>query len=146
MIKNIVFDCSDTLLRFSALNELAKVTGDASKATQIKGSIHQSRAWNLYDKGLMSEENLRLEILPLFDESDRSYAAWYLDNWLKCYSPISGMYEIVADIKEKGWPLYILSDFPLCFDELKKRFPDLFVLFMYWLIYHFVCFTLPIRR
>ena len=130
MIKNIVFDCSDTLLRFSALDELARVTGDAPRAARIKVAIHQSQAWNLYDKGLMSEEGLRQEILPLFDESDRPYAAWYLDNWLKCYAPISGMYEIVAELKEKGWPLYILSDFPPCFDDLKVRFPELFSLFI----------------
>ena len=129
MIKNIVFDCSDTLLRFSALDELARVTGDAPRAARIKAAIHQSRAWNLYDKGLMSEEGLRREILPLFDEDDRVHAAWYLDNWLKCYSPIPGMYEIVAELKEKGWPLYILSDFPPCFDVLKMRFPALFGLF-----------------
>lgn len=129
MIKNIVFDCSDTLLRFSAQDELTKMVGDATRAARIKSAIHQSRAWNLYDKGLMSEDGLRREILPLFDESDRPHAAWYLDNWLKCYSPIPGMMEIVAQIKEKGWPLYILSDFPPCFDDLKMRFPDLFSLF-----------------
>ena len=129
MIKNIVFDCSDTLLRFSALDELAKVVGDAPRAAQIKAAIHQSRAWNLYDKGMISEEGLRQEILPLFDENDRPHAAWYLDNWLTCYAPIPGMYEIVAELKEKGWPLYILSDFPPCFDALKARFPDLFSLF-----------------
>ena len=129
MIKNIVFDCSDTLLRFSAQEELAKVVGDAPRAARIKAAIHQSRAWNLYDKGLMSEEGLRRDILPLFDEKDRPFAAWYLDNWLTCYAPISGMFEIVAELKEKGWPLYILSDFPPCFDALKVRFPELFHLF-----------------
>ena len=129
MIKNIVFDCSDTLLRFSALDELAKVVGDAPRAARIKAAIHQSRAWNLYDKGLMSEEGLRRDILPLFDEDDRPHAAWYLDNWLSCYAPIPGMFGIVAALREKGWPLYILSDFPPCFDALKARFPELFCLF-----------------
>ena len=129
MIKHIVFDCSDTLLRFSALSELTKVVGDAPRAAQIKAAIHQSRAWNLYDKGLMSEEGLRAEILPLFGDDDRPHAAWYLDNWLSCYAPIDGMYEIAAELKEKGWPLYILSDFPPCFDSLKARFPELFCLF-----------------
>ena len=126
MIKNIVFDCSDTLLRFSALDELAKVVGDSDRAAQIKGKIHQSQGWHLYDKGLISEENLRIEILPLFDENDRPYAAWYLDHWLECYAPIPGMFELVAELKEKGWPLYIVSDFPPCFEELKARFPGLF--------------------
>ena len=129
MIRNIVFDCSDTLLRFSALEELANVAGDAPRAARIKAAIHQSRAWNMYDKGMMSEDGLRREILPLFDEDDRPHAAWYLDNWLSCYAPIPGMIEIVAELREKGWPLYILSDFPPCFDALKARFPDLFSLF-----------------
>ena len=61
-----MFDCSDTLLRFSAQEELAKVTGDAALAAQIKAVIHQSRGWNLYGKGLNSEEDLQKEILPLF--------------------------------------------------------------------------------
>ena len=129
MIKNIVFDCSDTLLRFSALDELTRVVGDAARAAVIKAKIHGSCAWNLYDKGLMPEDGLRREILPLFDESDRPHAAWYLDNWLKCYSPIPGMLELVAELREKGWPLYILSDFPPCFNVLQSRFPDLFALF-----------------
>lgn len=129
MIKNIVFDCSDTLLRFSDLDALTEVTGDASLAKKIKTTIHQSQAWDLYDKGLISKEGLRKEVLQLFDESHKPFAAWYLDNWLKCYAPIPGMYEIVSDLKEKGWPLYILSDFPMCFEDLKSRFPDLFSLF-----------------
>jgi len=129
MIRNIVFDCSDTLLRFSALDELAKVTGDAPTAERIKNDIHQSPEWNLFDKGLISEQDLQKKILPLFAESHRPFAAWYLNNWLKCYTPIPGMHEIVSDLKDNGWPLYILSDFPMCFDTLQARFPDLFSLF-----------------
>jgi len=130
MIKNIVFDCSDTLLHFSALDELTQVMmGDASRAAAIKNKIHQSHTWNLYDRGLMSEDGLRKEILPLFDECDQPFAAWYLDNWLKCYQPIPGMFEIVRELQSKGWPLYIISDFPPCFDVLKARFPELFCCF-----------------
>lgn len=129
MVRNIVFDCSDTLLRYGALNELTKVVGDEARAAQIKATIHRNPAWNLYDKGLMSEEGLRREILPTFDDDARPHAAWYLENWLTCYSPMPGMYEIVAELKEKGWPLYILSDFPPCFDVLKTRFPEIFGLF-----------------
>lgn len=129
MVKNIVFDCSDTLLRYSALSGLTEVVGDADRAAEIKAAIHRNLAWNLYDKGLMSEEGLRQEILPTIDEKDRLHAAWYLDNWLRHYSLMPGMFEIVAELKEKGWPLYILSDFPPCFDVLKERFAELFGLF-----------------
>lgn len=129
MIKNIVFDCSDTLLHFSSQEELSKLTGNSTQAAQIKSKIHQSRAWNFYDKGLMTEEGLRQEILPLFTEMERPFAAWYLDNWSKCYSPIPGMYDLVAELREKNWPLYIISDFPPRFDELKAFFSDLFCAF-----------------
>ena len=129
MIKHIVFDCSDTLLRYSGLNALIDEVGDAPRATEIKAAIHRTTTWNPYDKGLMSEEGLRQEILPIFDDNDRPHAAWYLDNWLSNYSPLSGMHEIVAELKETGWPLYILSDFPPCFDVLTERFPNLFSMF-----------------
>lgn len=126
MTKYIVFDCSDTLLRFSALDALTEEVGDAARAAEIKGKIHGSRTWNLYDKGLMTEEGLRAEILPLFDETDRPHAAWYLDNWLRCYAPIPGMQEILDDLHAKGWPLYILSDFPPCLNVLTDRYPAMF--------------------
>lgn len=124
MIKNIVFDCSDTLLRFGAPAELARVVGDASRAADIKARIHKSDTWPRYDKGQVSEDGLRRELLPLFDDADRPFAAWYLDNWLNFYSVIPGMAEMVAELRDRGWPLYIVSDFPPCFDVLAARFPD----------------------
>jgi len=129
MIKYLAFDCSDTLLRFFVLDELAKRTGDHAQAQKIKASIHQSPAWCLYDKGLISEEGLREEILPLFHAEERSMAAWYLDHWVECYFPIPGMLELVSELHEKGWPLYLISDFPPRFEELANRFPALFHLF-----------------
>ena len=129
MIKQIVFDCSDTLLRFGAPAQLALRLADPERAARIKAAVHQSRGWNLYDKGLVTDEGLHDEILPLFDEEDRPHAAWYLDNWLKFYTPIAGMPELVKELHENGWPLYILSDFPLCIDELMAQFPALFSLF-----------------
>ena len=129
MIRNVVFDCSDTLLRYAGLAELTRMVGDAPRAAAIKAAIHRTKTWNNYDKGLVSEEQLRREILPVIEESDRPYAAWYLDNWLSCYSPMPGMHEIVAQLKAKGWPLYILSDFPPCFEALAARFSDTLGLF-----------------
>ena len=36
------------------------------------------------------------------------------------------MQEILEDLHAKGWPLYILSDFPPCLNVLTDRFPAMF--------------------
>lgn len=126
MIRYIVFDCSDTLLRFSALEALTEVVGDAARAADIKARIHGTCTWDMYDKGQVTESQLRAEILPLFDEAERPFAAWYLDNWLACYAPIPGMAELVQEVRDRGFVMYIISDFPPCIDVLKARFPALF--------------------
>jgi len=129
MIKNILFDCSDTILRFTALDELSRVVGDSARAAEIKRTIHQSRGWNMYDKGEMTESSLRNAILPLFDEHNLPFARWYLDNWLKCYEPIPGMKDIIFSLAGRGLRLFLLSDFPPCFDDLLSHFSDIFVPF-----------------
>ncbi|MBR4081254.1 MAG: HAD-IA family hydrolase [Clostridia bacterium] len=126
MIRYIVFDCSDTLLRFSALEALAETVGDAAQAADIKARIHGSRTWNMYDRGQVTEAQLREEILPLFGEAERPFAAWYLDNWLACYAPIPGMIDLVQEVRGRGFAMHIISDFPPCIDVLKARFPALF--------------------
>lgn len=128
MIKNIIFDCSDTLLSFDSPAWLATLTGDAERADRIHSTIFKSPVWYRYDNGDATLEDVEREALPLLEEGDRDIARRYLREWIYHYTPIEGMPQLLSDLKAAGYRLYLLSDFPDCFPKLAARF-DFFGLF-----------------
>lgn len=122
MIKNIIFDCSETLLRFQAIDHLATLTGDREKAVKLHYSMFRSEPWHLYDNGKLPEGELEGRLLPLVPEEDREIAARYLKEWVHTYSVIEGAPQLLADVRAAGYGMYLLSDFPPCFSILWDKF------------------------
>ncbi len=126
MIKNIIFDCSDTLLRSGAMDFLCSLTGDKERATKIHRALFLSPVWYDYDRGTVSPEQLEQALLPLLDEEDRSIGKTYIGGWDRHYTINPGIPELISDLKAQGYRLYVLSDYPPCFERLWAQFSDLF--------------------
>lgn len=127
-MKNIIFDCSDTLLRFTAKDVLAEKIGNRERAYRIHNTIYSSPAWDLYDLGEISFEQMKEGAFKLLSEEDRIIADEYLDTRADNYEIIEGMPELLCKLKENGCKLYLISNFPDYFESLRKRF-DIFDLF-----------------
>lgn len=122
MIQNVIFDCSETLLNFCAIDHLATLTGDRERAIRIHYTMFQSPAWHRYDNGQLPDEELESALLPLLPEADRAIAARYLKEWMQTYSIIDGAPQLLEEIRARGYRTYLLSDFPACFREIWKKF------------------------
>ncbi len=122
MIKNLIFDCSDTLLHFEAKADLAEKLKNPERAERIHRSIFKSEAWREYDRGWIPAEQLEDAVLPTLPAEDRPIATDYLQRWHTCYTPMPGMTELVQRLKEKGYGLYVLSSYPDRFYEVWERF------------------------
>lgn len=128
MIKNIVFDCSDTLLHFTAKDVLAERLGDKERAYNIHFTVYRSPAWRLYDLGEISFDEMKARALPLLDEADRAVADKYLETRMDHYEVIEGIPELLMSLKGNGYKLFVISNYPDYFDCLWNRF-DIFRLF-----------------
>jgi HAD superfamily hydrolase (TIGR01509 family) len=130
MLKNVIFDCSDTLLKLKSPAWLAYFDGDLARAERIHNGIFASRVWFCYDNGTATLEDVEREAIPLLPPQDRALARRYVRDWITgvTYAPIDGMPQLLADLKAAGLRLYLLSDFPPCFSNLAARF-DFFSLF-----------------
>ena len=128
MIKNVIFDCSDTLLRSKWIEYLEQLTGDKERALTIHRALFGSDAWYDYDCGRIDAAALQAALLPLLRPEDRSIGESYLSQWVYQYTVIPQIPELLQELKNKGCKLYILSDFPACFEQVYNRF-DLFELF-----------------
>lgn len=123
MIKNIIFDCSETLLRFGAIDHLTTLlSGDREAALRMHYTLFRSAAWHRYDNGQLPEELLEDALLPLLPECDRDIGRRYLREWIDTYSVIEGAPELLADVRKAGYGMYLLSDFPPCFRVLWEKF------------------------
>lgn len=127
MIKNLIFDCSDTLLRFGGLNWLREVT-DEERALRIHRGMFLMPEWAAYDRGEISSEETRRLLLEAMLPEDRELAREYFDCWYKKHTVIEGIPELLAELKERGYKLYILSDYPICFEYVWESF-ELFDMF-----------------
>ena len=128
MLKNIIFDCSDTLLCFDAPAWFATLTGDAQRAQHIVTAIMKSPVWYCYDNGTATQEDVEREVLATLNAADHHLVRRYLAEWMEHYTPIAGMPQLLADLKARGYRLFLLSDFPDCFPRLTERF-DFLALF-----------------
>ena len=123
--KHIIFDCSDTLLHLGGKELLYRLTGSEKRGEDIHTRLFSSPAWREYDCGRMDEKELEGALLPLLKEGDRDIGERYLKEWIHTYTIIDGIPELLDQLVAQGITLYILSDFPPCFEILWNGF-DLF--------------------
>lgn len=128
MIKNILFDCADTLLRFHAKADLAVQLNSPERAEAIHNAFFKSEIWGKYDNGFVSDDEVKKAVLPLLAEEDRKIAEEYFEGFVRHFTPFDGIEQTLKELKEKGYSLYLVSDFPYVFPYLWDKF-DLFRLF-----------------
>lgn len=127
--KNIIFDCSDTLLHLGGKELMLSLTdGDKARCEDIYSRIFASSAWRDYDCGKMKASELEANLLPLFKQQDQNVVKAYLAQWIDTYTVIPDIPELLKELSQMKVGLYILSDFPPCFETLWSRF-DLFKYF-----------------
>lgn len=126
MIKNVIFDCSDTLLHLESVDYLTELlSGDRERAERIHKTLFLSEEWRDYDRGIIDGETARETFTALLPPEDAETANLYFDNWFLQYEPIEGIPELIEELKEKGYRLFVLSDFPARFEALWDHY-DLF--------------------
>ena len=110
MIKNIVFDMGNVLVRFdpNAFLDSAGLTG--ADKTLLQREVYQSVEWAQLDRGSLTDE----EVIEIFcrrvperlHEKVRLLVGW----WQNYLWPVAGMYELVQELKENGYGIYLLSN------------------------------------
>ncbi|MCS7174187.1 HAD family hydrolase [Pseudothermotoga sp.] len=109
MIRNFVFDLGRVLLDWEPYEYMLKVF-PKSVADEINEKIFESKDWWLMDKGIFSEEQLwekKLKELPHLSE----YIVHMKEKVPQLLIPIEENVKILPKLKQKGFKLYVLSNF-----------------------------------
>ena len=127
MIKNIIFDIGNVLLDFNPkVYVKSKVTEE--KVEEIYKSIFQSYEWPMLDRGTITEEDAKRNIINRKIENEELINLVF-ENWYDILIPIQISVKILKKLKQNGYKIYYLSNFHLAAFEHVTKKHDFFGLF-----------------
>lgn len=111
MIKNIVFDVGNVLMDYDSEAYLIRLGFDEKTRAAVQAAMFQNPLWNETDRGVMSDEELEEGFV-------KNAPAEYEDAVRLAYQRASETISLlpyavdwVKDLKERGYHLYILSNY-----------------------------------
>lgn len=125
MIKNIVFDMGRVLLDYEALKVCYQYTEDETEIEIVDRELFKAEEWMLLDKGEISEEealeriNKRLPSERLCELARQCLEHWHEYN----LTPKPGMEELVRELKEAGYRIYLCSNASLRLRVFQDQIP-----------------------
>lgn len=127
MIKNIVFDMGKVLLDYDPIKVCWQYTDKPEDVKLIDKALFSSPEWILMDKGVVTEEEAmetvrgRLPDERLKNIVDQCMAHWHEYN----ISPMPGMGDLVRELKENGYHIYLCSNASLRLRVYQNRIPGM---------------------
>ncbi len=111
MIRNIVFDMGNVLIRFdpSLFIEREGIT-DPDDRKLLLDELFNSVEWAQMDRGILEEKTAEPFILKRFPERLHPAVSNLLHHWAIPGDEFIGMRELVAELKEAGYGLFLLSN------------------------------------
>ncbi len=111
MIRNIVFDMGQVILKFDPKHFMDREKiNDMEDRKLILNELFFSVEWAQMDSGILTEQTAEPLILERFPERLKDNVRNLLYNWIYPREMIPGMEDIVKDLKEAGYSIYLLSN------------------------------------
>lgn len=110
MIKNIIFDMGNVLLRFAPDSFLDRYNVEGSDRILLKNKVFRSVEWVMLDRGTLTEEAAEQRILPKLPERLHQVAHKLIAEWDEPLVPVEGTVELLQTLKQNGYALYLLSN------------------------------------
>ena len=111
MIKNIIFDMGNVLIDFSPMQYVQKLNiKDKDEEQKIFNATYLNYKSIYMDYGMISDEEFVDHVVKGIGEEYRDKIRKLILNWTDNLTPIEGMEELIVELKNKGYKLYLLSN------------------------------------
>lgn len=111
-IQNIIFDVGNVLIDFCWEKTCETLGFSQEVITAFGRNMILSDMWNRLDEGIISQEdaiNQFIEAMPSYEKEVRLF--W--DNAVSFVEEYDYAYDMITALKEKGYQIYLLSNYPL---------------------------------
>lgn len=122
MIKNIIFDIGNVLLEFKPLDYLKNTFNDSNLEKLLYKEVFQCEEWLHLDRGTLTQDEV-IKIISSRNPDHEVPIKICMDNWINILAPIEGTVKLLSELKEKGYKLYLLSNFhSLAFQTVYSKY------------------------
>ena len=123
MIRNIIFDMGNVLVRFLPKETAARLVPEEDRDLLCEQVF--SEEWKLLDRGTISQEEAVQQVCARLPERLHQPARYIIEHQIETLSPVGEAYRLVEELKEKGYGVYLLSNVSVQFHEFWKEIPVL---------------------
>ncbi|WP_234117452.1 HAD family hydrolase [Clostridium hydrogenum] len=117
MIKNVIFDIGNVLLKFTPVEFLKSKFDDEELVDSLYKNIFLSKEWIELDRGTITDEEA-IDIYCSRDPKHEKQIKEVMETWCEMHIPVEGTSEFLRKLKEKGYKIYLLSNYHLKAFEL----------------------------
>ena len=110
MIKNIVMDMGNVLLAYDPFVILNRTCENGREKELILTHLFQGEAWELGDRGEITNEQRYEMVRPLLPEALHPKLKTCVEQWDICMRPIPGAKEFCRRRRAEGFGMYVLSN------------------------------------
>ena len=110
MIRNILFDMGNVLIRFDRKLFLDRLEVSEADKNILLREVFANVEWAQMDRGTKTEETALESMCKRLPQRLHGAAETLTLHWDEPLIPIDGMYELVEELKEKGYGIYLLSN------------------------------------
>jgi len=120
MIKNVVFDFGMVLVKFEPKYMTSRYVTDEDDIKLVSDVLFDRLYWDRLDAGTITDGEVVSESCKRLPERLHEAVGKIYDNWMYNLPEIDGMRELVKKLKDKGTPLFLLSNISKTFAERKN--------------------------
>lgn len=110
MIRNIVFDMGNVLIRFDPELFLSRYPVSEKEKEILRNRVFRTVEWAMMDRGVLDEAQAKKHILPELPDRLQSIACDLIDRWEEPLVPVDGMMDLLRELKKNQYKLYLLSN------------------------------------
>ena len=109
MIKNIVFDMGNVIIRFDPAAFIDRYGVSAGDKQMLLTEIFRSPEWVMMDRGTLTDEQCADILCPRLPEHLREIARKLIALWDRPIIEVEGIYPLIEELKSKGKPEAVIE-------------------------------------
>lgn len=110
MIKNIVFDMGNVIIRFDPELFMVRLGLAEEDKKLLKRELFVSLEWSRMDRGSLTDEEAAEIVCRRVPERLHDAVRRLVGMWDRPILPVEGMYELVEELRGMGYGIYLLSN------------------------------------